>query len=112
VKTYPYLCTLIKTQYIMKQKKVVKILENLVGCRFSIDTLAEYLQGEFKLDAPMVIEDVTDGKDECDTSDYNLMCCLEKKDIFCDIDVYYLKLRKPDYFGNTIHVTEVGYEFQ
>ncbi len=96
----------------MKQKKVIKILEDLVFHRFSMESLAEHLQGKFKLDAPMVIEDVTDGKDECDTSDYNLMCCLEKKDIFCDIDVYFLKLRKPDYDGNTIYVTEVGYEFQ
>ena len=96
----------------MKQKKVVKILEDLVGSRFSLETLSKYLQGEFKLDAPMVIEDVTDGKDECDNSDYNLMCCLEKKDIFCDIDVYYLKLRKTDDNGNTIYITEVGYEFQ
>lgn len=96
----------------MKQKKVVKILEDLVGSRFSLETLSKYLQGEFKLDAPMVIEDVTEGKDECDNSDYNLMCCLEKKDIFCDIDVYYLKLRKTDDNGNTIYITEVGYEFQ
>ena len=96
----------------MKQKKVVKILEDLVGSRFSLETLSKYLQGEFKLDAPMIIEDVTEGKDECDNSDYNLMCCLEKKDIFCDIDVYYLKLRKTDDNGNTIYITEVGYEFQ
>jgi hypothetical protein len=60
----------------------------------------------------MVIEDVTEGKDECDTSDYNLMCCLDAHGIFCDIDIYFLRLRKPDYDNNTIYVTEVGWEFQ
>lgn len=96
----------------MKSTKVIQILEGLVYDRFSMESLAERLQKEFKLDAPMVIEDVTDNKDECDTSDYNLMCCLDAHDIFCDIDIYFLKLRKPDYQGNTIYVTEVGWEFQ
>ena len=96
----------------MKPTKVIQILEGLVHYRFSLESLAEHLQKEFKLDAPMVIEDVTPYKDECDTSDYNLMCCLEKKNIFCDIDIYYLKLRKPNYDNDRIYVTEVGWEFQ
>ena len=96
----------------MKPTKVIQILEGLVGSRFSMESLAVHLQHEFDLEKHLVIEDVTDNKDECDTSDYNLMCCLEKKDIFCDIDVYYLKLRKTDDNGNTIYITEVGYEFQ
>jgi hypothetical protein len=95
----------------MKPTKVIQILEGLVHYRFSLESLAEHLQKEFKLDAPMVIEDVTDNKDECDTSDYNLMCCLDAHDIFCDIDIYFLMLRKPDFENNTIYVTEVGYEF-
>ena len=96
----------------MKATKVIQILEGLVHYRFSMESLAEHLQKEFKLDEPMVINDVTDDKDECDTSDYNLMCTLDAHDIFCDIDIYFLKLRKTDYDDNTIYVTEVGYEFQ
>ena len=96
----------------MKPTKVIQILEGLVYHRFSLESLAEHLQKEFKLDAPMVIEDVTDNKDECDTSDYNLMCCLDAHKIFCDIDIYFLMLRKPDFENNTIYVTEVGWEFQ
>jgi hypothetical protein len=96
----------------MKPTKVIQVLEGLVYNRFSMESLNEHLQKEFKLDAPMVIEDVTEGKDECDTSDYNLMCCLDAHGIFCDIDIYFLRLRKPDYDNNTIYVTEVGWEFQ
>lgn len=96
----------------MKPTKVIQILEGLVGCRFSMETLNTHLQNEFNLEKHLEIEDVTDNKDECDTSDYNLMCCLDAHEIFCDIDIYFLKLRKPDYNNNTIYVTEVGYEFQ
>lgn len=96
----------------MKPTKVIQILEGLVGSRFSMETLNTHLQNEFDLEKHLEIEDVTDNKDECDTSDYNLMCCLDAHEIFCDIDIYFLKLRKPDYNNNTIYVTEVGYEFQ
>ena len=96
----------------MKPTKVIQILEGLVGSRFSLESLAVHLQHEFDLEKHLVIEDVTDNKDECDTSDYNLMCCLDAHEIFCDIDIYFLKLRKPDYNNNTIYVTEVGWEFQ
>ena len=96
----------------MKENKVIKILEKLVHKRFSLEDLNQHLQKEFKLDAPLEIDDVTQDKDDDDVCDYNLMFCLEKKNLFCDVDIYYLKLRKPDYFGNTILVTEVGYEFQ
>ena len=96
----------------MKPTKVIQILEGLVGTRFSMETLNTHLQNEFDLEKHLEIEDVTDNKDECDTSDYNLMCCLDAHEIFCDIDIYFLKLRKPDYNNNTIYVTEVGYEFQ
>ena len=96
----------------MTEKKVIQILKGLVGSRFSMESLAVHLQNEFDLEKHLEIEDVTDNKDECDTSDYNLMTCLDAHGIFCDIDIYFLKLRKPDYDNNTIYVTEVGYEFQ
>jgi len=96
----------------MKPTKVIQVLEGLVHDRFSMESLAVHLQNEFDLEKHLEIEDVTDNKDECDTNDYNLMCCLDAHGIFCDIDIYFLRLRKPDYNNNTIYVTEVGWEFQ
>ena len=95
----------------MKPTKVIQILEGLVNSRFSMETLHEHLQKEFNLNAPMVIEDVTEGKDENDTTDWNLMCCLDAHGIFCDIDIYFLKLRKRNIFGEDFQVVEVGWEF-
>jgi hypothetical protein len=96
----------------MKQKKVINVLENLVGKRFCLETLEMELKERFKLDDYIGIVDVTPDKDECDTSDWNLMGCLNAKGIFCDFDIYFLNLRKKDWDGNTFYVTEVGYEFQ
>lgn len=95
----------------MTEKKVIQILEGLVGSRFSMETLNTHLQNEFNLEEHLEIEDVTEGKDENDTTDWNLMCCLDAHGIFCDIDIYFLKLRKRNVFGEDFQVVEVGYEF-
>ena len=95
----------------MKPTKVIQILEGLVYNRFSMESLAVHLQNEFDLEKHLEIEDVTDNKDECDTSDYNLMTCLDAHGIFCDIDIYFLRLRKRNVFGEDFQVVEVGYEF-
>ena len=95
----------------MTEKKVIQILEGLVGSRFSMETLNTHLQNEFNLEKHLEIEDVTEGKDENDTTDWNLMCCLDAYGIFCDIDIYFLKLRKRNVFGEDFQVVEVGYEF-
>ena len=96
----------------MTEKKVIQILEGLVGSRFSMESLNTHLQNEFNLEKHLEIEDVTDGKDENDTTDWNLMCCLDAHGIFCDIDIYFLKLRKRNVFGEDFQVVEVGYEFE
>jgi hypothetical protein len=96
----------------MTEKKVIQILEGLVGSRFSMETLNTHLQNEFNLEKHLEIEDVTEGKDENDTTDWNLMCCLDAHGIFCDIDIYFLKLRKRNVFGEDFQVVEVGYEFE
>ena len=76
-----------------------------------METLNTHLQNEFNLEKHLEIEDVTDGKDECDTTDWNLMCCLDAHGIYCDIDIYFLKLRKRNIFREDFQVVEVGYEF-
>lgn len=96
----------------MTEKKVIQILEGLVGSRFSMESLNTHLQNEFNLEKHLEIEDVTEGKDENDTTDWNLMCCLDAHGIFCDIDIYFLKLRKRNVFGEDFQVVEVGYEFE
>jgi hypothetical protein len=96
----------------MTEKKVIQILEGLVGSRFSMETLNTHLQNEFNLEKHLEIDDVTEGKDEDDTTDWNLMCCLDAHGIFCDIDIYFLKLRKRNFFGEDFQVVEVGYEFE
>lgn len=95
----------------MTEKKVIQILEGLVGSRFSMESLNTHLQNEFNLEEHLEIEDVTEDKDENDTTDWNLMCCLDAHGIFCDIDIYFLKLRKRNIFGEDFQVVEVGYEF-
>jgi hypothetical protein len=95
----------------MTEKKAIQILEGLVGSRFSMESLNTHLQNEFNLEKHLEIEDVTEGKDENDTTDWNLMCCLDAHGIFCDIDIYFLKLRKRNIFGEDFQVVEVGYEF-
>lgn len=92
--------------------ELINILEKLVNCRFSLESLNKHLQKEFNLKNQLIIEDITSEKDECDISDFNLIICLDTENSFCDIDIYYLPLRKTDYFGNTIHITGIGYEFQ
>jgi hypothetical protein len=39
----------------MKQKKVIQILEGLVGSRFSMETLNTHLQNEFNLEKHLEI---------------------------------------------------------
>lgn len=97
---------------ILEQKNIELFLEDLVGLRFSMKSLNVYLQEKLNLDKPLEIVDVTQNKDECDLTDYNLMFELSFGNIFCDVDIYFLKLRKPDLGENTMHITEVGYEFQ
>jgi hypothetical protein len=95
----------------MTHKDVIKVLEGLVHRRFSLESLEVMLQNELYLDKHLGLVDVTADKDECDTSDHNLMVNLDAHGIFCDIDIYFLPLRKTSEFGDTILVTEVGYEF-
>jgi hypothetical protein len=93
----------------LTEKEVTNILEDLVHQRFSIESLKKHLEEKFG--ASIELEDVTRDKDDCDSSDHNIMFNLDARGIFCDGDVYFLMLRQPDYLNNSIYVTEVGYEF-
>lgn len=94
----------------MTEEAVKEILENLVGKRFNITTLNEYLFKAFKLEKYIELADVSREDDEL--CDYNLMGCLDAHGIFCDFDIYFLKMRMRGWDDSLFYVTEVGYEFQ
>jgi hypothetical protein len=56
----------------------------------------------------ITIEDTTDGKDDNDFSDYNLLFESKNENTYGWFDIYYLKTREDD----VIYITEVSYEFE
>jgi hypothetical protein len=93
-----------------KQKEIVNFLESLIGERYNIDTLNEYLSNKFgeKIEAEIVNDD-----DETNTlTDWNIMFNSEKEDTFGYFDIYMLKMRNDNLDGSTFYVTEIGYEFE
>jgi hypothetical protein len=94
----------------LKQKKLVRDLESLVHDRHSIDSLNGKLS-EFAGE-PIHVCDVTSSKDECDTSDWNLLFEIKDEELYGFFDIYYLKMRKPGYVGETMYITEISYQFE
>ena len=90
-----------------KYKKIKKGMENLVGKRFSVDSLNAHLSKLFKEE--IKVEDVNVNDD--DFGDYNLLFESTNPDTYGFFDIYYLPMRKPGYDGETIYITEVAYEF-
>jgi hypothetical protein len=96
-----------------RQKKLVNDLESLVGMRCTLDSLNRKLS-EFTGETISVV-DITSSKDEDDLSDWNLLFEInseENDELYGYFDIYYLKLRKPGYFGETMYITEISYEFE
>jgi hypothetical protein len=99
-------------QYVMteKQNQIVYQLECLVTGRFTIETLNEKLSKIFNED--IKVTDITDGKNDDDTCDWNLLFSSKNEDTYGFFDIYYLKMRKPGFDGSDIYITEVSYEFE
>jgi hypothetical protein len=89
-----------------KQKQIVQKLEDLVNNRFTLLTLNDMLNEIFQEE--ITIGDITDSKDDCDLSDYNLLFESKNEDTYGWFDIYYLKTREDD----VIYITEVSYEFE
>lgn len=97
-------------RYTERQQECIAFLENLVYRRFSEEGLNKVLTmffGEITN-----VQDVTADKSYGDTSDYNLMFDLQREDQYGYFDIYMLPLRTEDLDGNTIMITEIGYEFE
>ena len=93
-----------------QQKSVIEKLESLVQRRFSIESLVEHLTNEFGV--KIELEDISRDNDEL--CDFNLIGNIDNPahDIFCDFDIYFLKMRKNSFEGANIYITEVGYHFE
>lgn len=95
------------------QTQTKKILEELVGKRFSKDSLEAHLTEKFTY--PITLEDIS--KDDDELVDFNLIGNIDIKypdnfHLYVDFDVYFLKMRREGHDGADIYITEVGYEFE
>ena len=91
----------------LTNKAVYTFLESLVNQRFSIKELEKTLSKRFG--TPIKLVDISRKDDEL--TNYNLIGNLDTKRVFCDFDIYYLKLRRKGFDGANIYITEVAYDF-
>jgi hypothetical protein len=92
----------------LEQQREIKLaLESLVHQRFNKESLEEKLSQIFneKITIELGCEDVEE------FPDWNYMFTSEQPIIGGDFDVYVLMQKNKDMLGNTMYVTEVGYEF-
>ena len=94
-----------------KNLEVAQFLESLVHERHTIKSLEDKINSEFNSNIKFELCN-DDDNDEDTKTDFNLIGVLEFKDVFCDVDVYYLPMRYNGFDGANILITEVGYEFQ
>lgn len=90
-----------------KQTAIVIALEHLVQHRFNKESLEKELSRIFG--QPVTLELGCEDVDYL--SDWNYMFNVEDDEIGGDFDIYVLMHRNKDIWGNTMYVTEVGYDF-
>lgn len=89
------------------QERVAMQLEKLVHDRFNRDTLDAALSHIFQ--QPIRAELV--GDDNIDAIDWELYFEVDSAYVKGGFCVYFLPMKNRDCHGNTIYITEVGYEF-
>ena len=99
------------------QTEIIYFLENLVGNRFSIESLNKKLSDFFgkKIEVYNASQGRIDNGDDDELVDWNLMFTYESQDENAnpiDGDIYFLPMRREGFDGATMYITEVGYEFQ
>lgn len=88
--------------------KIIIKLESLVGRRFTKKSLEQGLSKIFNEKITLVLS----GQDYKTAPDWNYIFCSNNKNYGGDFDVYVLKQKhKDNIVGNTLYVTEVGYDF-
>jgi hypothetical protein len=93
-----------------EQQIALNQLESLVNNRFSIETLTAKVREIFN-DETINIEDISK-EDEDVIVDYNLLFSCEKEDLYCYVDIYFLKMRNKGFDGSDMYITEIGCEFE
>ena len=93
-----------------RQVDIINKLEKLVHKRFSVESLEKKLSEIFGGEEIHIELGYLDVEDET-ASDWNYMFTSEQDVIGGDFDIYVLMQRNKDNNGNTMYVTEVGYEF-
>ena len=92
------------------QMLIIQKLERLVHKRFSVESLEKKLSEIFGGEEIHIELGYIDVEDET-APDWNYMFTSEQDVIGGDFDIYVLMQRNKDNNGNTMYVTEVGYEF-
>ena len=93
-----------------RQVDIINKLEKLVHNRFSVESLEKKLSEIFGGEEIHIELGYIDVEDET-ASDWNYMFTSEQDVIGGDFDIYVLMHRNKDISGNTMYVTEVGYDF-
>ncbi len=93
-----------------RQVDIINKLEKLVHNRFSVESLEKKLSEIFGGEEIHIELGYVDVEDET-APDWNYMFTSEQDVIGGDFDIYVLMQRNKDNSGNTMYVTEVGYEF-
>lgn len=93
-----------------RQISIINNLEKLVHNRFSVESLEKKLSEIFDGEEIHIELGYIDVEDET-APDWNYMFTSEQDVIGGDFDIYVLMQRNKDCNGNTMYVTEVGYEF-
>lgn len=88
-------------------ERIAMQLEKLVHNRFNKETLNEALSHIFQ--QPIRAELV--GEDDINAIDWELYFEVDSSYVKGGFSVYFLPHKNRDCFGNTIYITEVGYEF-
>lgn len=93
-----------------RQVDIIHKLEKLVHNRFSVESLEKKLSEIFGGEEIHIEVGYIDVEDET-APDWNYMFTSEQDVIGGDFDIYVLMQRNKDWNGNTMYVTEVGYQF-
>ena len=89
----------------LTKKKIVEVLNDLCGKRFTRNELKIHLTLKFL--SRVEIEESTEYDDD-EYEDHNLLLSIQDGDKYYEGDIYYLKTRNPE----KIYVTEVYWDFE
>jgi len=88
-----------------KQKDAVEFLKSITNKYFNLDTLSNELRQFFGHDVhPQFIHS--------DCSEWNILFNIEDQEVYAWVDLYVLKLKRPNLDGAEFMITSFAYEFE